>query len=91
MRSFEIQGHYLIGDVRTGAGTSLPEEVQTWMLDPRRIRHTVTHVASAVAFLAAAGGAVAEEGNSAGLQVYQQRTADGQIVLTDLASHIEGQ
>ena len=53
------------------------------MLDPRRIRHTVTHVASAVAFLAAAGGAVAEEGNSGGLQVYQQRTADGQIVLTD--------
>lgn len=53
------------------------------MPDPRRIRQVATNVALAVAFFAAAGGAVAREGGSANIQVYQQRTEDGRIVLTD--------
>jgi hypothetical protein len=53
------------------------------MPDLRRIRRVATNVALAAAFFAAAGGAVAQEGRSANSQIYQQRTADGRIVLTD--------
>jgi len=53
------------------------------MPDPRRIRHVATNVALAAAFFAAAGGAVAQEANSADSQIFQQRMADGSIVLTD--------
>ena len=50
------------------------------MVDPKRIRDIV---AFAAALFAAAGGAVAQEGSSAESQIYQQRSADGRIILTD--------
>src|SRR5712671_5552331 len=53
------------------------------MPDPSRIRHAATKVALAAAFFAAAGGAIAQDGQSSESRVYQQRTADGRIVLTD--------
>ncbi len=53
------------------------------MPDPRRIRHVATNVALSAAFFAAAGGAIAQDGQSSESRVYQQRTADGRIVLTD--------
>jgi hypothetical protein len=53
------------------------------MLDLRQIRNAATNVAIAVACVAAAGGAVAQEGASAASRIYQQRTPDGRIVLTD--------
>src|SRR5258706_8819628 len=57
-----------------------PARVQMSMLDPTRIRDVV---AFAAALFAAAGGVVAQEGRSAESQLYQQRSADGRIILND--------
>ena len=54
------------------------------MLDPKQIQHAVVSVAVAAASCLAATSAVAaEESTRATLHVYQQRTADGRVVLTD--------
>ena len=65
------------------AGTSLPAAAQKRMGNLARAGFVTTNMVLAVAFSAGGGVAAAQEGKSAVSQIYQQRTADGQILLTD--------